>query len=306
MTAQKDARTILAGGRRIELSNPSKVLFPDDGFTKANLAEYYAAVAPVALPHARGRPVMMERYPDGIAHRPLIQQNAPDYFPEWIQRVHVPKDKGNVRHPLIGTAAAFVYLANQACVTPHVWLSRSDKIFNPDQLIFDLDPPKDGYEEARRTALQVRDLLAELGLTALVRTSGGKGLHVLVPLDRSESYQAVRPFAEKVAAELERRDPERLTTEFRKEARRGRLFLDVTRNAYAQTTPATYAVRALPGAPVATPLDWSEVEDAHVTPGRFTIRTVPRRLDRDGDPWKGLARKGRSLRQARNMLAKTG
>ena len=299
----KEVVTIAVGGRRIDVSNPSKVLFPDDGITKIGLAEYYAAVAPYALPYAKQRPVMMERYPDGIAHRPLIQQNAPDYFPEWIERVHVPKDKGNVRHPIIGTAAAFVYLANQACVTPHVWLSRADKIFNPDQLIFDLDPPSGGFEDARRAALQVRDLLAELGLPAFVRTSGGKGLHVLVPLDRSEPYEGVRPFAESVAAELARRDPDRLTTEFRKEARKGRLFLDVTRDAYAQTTPATYAVRARPGAPVATPLDWSEVEDRRVTPDRFTLRTVPKRLERDGDVWKGLKRRARSIRAARAKLA---
>jgi len=254
--ASKEVVTIAANGRRIDVSNPSKVLFPDDGITKAELAEYYAAVAPYAVPYAKQRPVMMERYPDGIAHRPLIQQNAPDYFPEWIERIHVPKDKGNVRHPVIDSAAAFVYLAGQACVTPHVWLSRADRIRHPDQLIFDLDPPHGGFEEARRTALQVRNLLAELGLPAFVRTSGGKGLHVLVPLDRSEPYDTVRPFAEDVAAELARRDPDRLSTEHRIANRGGRLYLDVTRNAYAQTTPATYAVRARPGAP--------EIGRAHV------------------------------------------
>jgi len=302
--SEQAAQVIVAGGRRIELSNPSKVLFPDDGITKADLAEYYAAVAPFALPHARRRPVMMERYPDGIGRRPLIQQNAPDYFPDWIERVHVPKEKGNVRHPLIDVPAAFVYLANQACVTPHVWLSRTDKIRHPDQLVFDLDPPSDGFEAARRTALLVRDVLEEVGLPPFVRTSGGKGLHVLVPLDRSEPYETVRAFAEEVAQELVRRDPERLTTEHRIAARDGRLYVDVTRNAYAQTTPATYAVRARPGAPVATPLDWSEVEDRKILPDRFTLRTVPTRLERDGDLWKGMMRRARSLRAARGKLAR--
>jgi bifunctional non-homologous end joining protein LigD len=248
---------------------------------------------------------MMERYPDGIEHPPLIQQNAPDYFPEWIERVHVPKEKGNVRHPLIDVPAAFVYLANQACVTPHVWLSRMDKIRHPDQLVLDLDPPSDGFEAARRTALLVRDVLEELGLPPFVRTSGGKGLHVLVPLDRSEPYETVRAFAEDVADELVRRDPERLTTEHRIAARDGRLYLDVTRNAYAQTTPATYAVRARPGAPVATPLDWAEVEDRKILPDRFTLRTVPTRLERDGDLWKGMMRRARSLRAARSKLERS-
>jgi bifunctional non-homologous end joining protein LigD len=254
------------------------------------------------LPHMRGRPVTMERFPDGIGGQRIMQKSAPEYFPDWIPRVTVPKAGGTVDHILCEDAATLVYLANQACVTPHVWLSRVDRPDHPDQLIFDLDPPGDEFGDARVAALWLRSLLEEVQLPSYVKTTGGKGLHVVVPLDRRSDFDTVRRFAMDLAAVLARRHPERLTVEQRRRERQGRLYLDTMRNAYAQTVAAPYAVRARPGATVATPLHWDEVEDASLRPDRFTIKTIGERLERVADPWKGIQRRGRSLTRARDRL----
>jgi len=289
------------GRYTVEVSSRDKVLFPGDGFTKGDLIEYYARIADRMVPLVAGRPLSLERYPDGIERERVFQQKVPQYFPGWIRRVEVRKHGGKLEHVVCENAATLAYLANQAVVTPHAWLSRADRPDHPDQLVFDLDPPDEGFEAARAAARSVRTLLDELGLPAFLKTSGGKGLHVVVPLDREEDFGAVRSFADEAAAELARREPDRLTTEFRKAKREGRLFLDVGRNAYALTAVPPYAVRARPGAPVATPIAWERLDDRRLRPGRFTIRTVFDHLD--PDPWAGMRRQARSLRRARARLA---
>ena len=287
------------GRRTIELSKTDKLLFPDDGVTKGELVEYYEAIGPWMVPYLKHRPLSLERYPDGIDAQQLFNQNAPQYFPDWLETADVDRvnGSGHVRHAVVRDTASLVYLANQACITPHAWLSRADRVHNPDQLIFDLDPP-DGFEAARRAAVDLRTLLDELGLPTLVKTTGGKGLHVHVPLDRTADFDTARAFAREVAGVLTHRYPKRYTTEQRKNARRGRLYLDIMRNAYGQTAVPPYAVRARPGAPVATPLDWAELDDVH--PGEHTLRTVLDRLDGSGDPWPRL--RGRSLTKPRQRL----
>jgi bifunctional non-homologous end joining protein LigD len=290
------------GRRTVEISNADKVLYPDDGITKGELADYYRQVAAAMLPHLRGRPVSMERFPDGIKGERIVQKDAPSYFPDWIERVQVAKEHGKLHHVVCEEAATLVYLANQACITPHVWLSRVDRPDQPDQMIFDLDPAGEDFEEARAAALSLRSLLDELELPAFAKTTGGKGIHVTVPLDRRAGFDAVRQFARDVAAVLTRRDPDGLTSEQRRDKRHGRLYLDAMRNAYAQTAVPPYAARARPGATVATPLDWSEVEDRSLRPSQFTIKTILPRLERSGDPWEGIRRQGRSLTKARKRL----
>jgi len=287
----------------IKVGKPGKLLFPDDGITKADLADYYAAVAKAMLPHVRDRPIMMQRYPDGIGGVPIVQQRAPDYFPPWIKRAKVKKRTGGtVSHALINNADTLVFLVDQACITPHVWLSRADKPERPDQLIFDLDPPAGKFALAREAARAVREVLDRLGLPAFVKTTGGKGLHVHVPLDRRAGFDEVRAFAREVAEVVARKSPRRFTTEQRKSKRRGRLYLDVMRNGYAQTAVPPYAVRARKGAPVATPLAWEELDDARLKPERFTLKTVQRRLAGGTDPWRGLARQACALGPARRRL----
>ncbi|MFI2609405.1 non-homologous end-joining DNA ligase [Kitasatospora sp. NPDC018619] len=294
---------IRAGGRTIGIKRADKVLFPDDGITKADLADYYRRAGRRILPHLRGRPLMLERHPDGIGGGRFMQKDTPDYFPDWIHRAELPKEDGTVTYPVCDGLATLLYLVDQACITPHRWLSKADKPDHPDRLVLDLDPPGDDFEPVRRAAARLHELLGELGLPAALMSTGSRGLHVLVPLDRRAPFDEVRAFARGLADLLAERYPDELTTAARKQARRGRLYLDVQRNAYAQTAVTPYAVRALPGAPVATPLGWDELDDPGLTPRRWTVATVGERLEGD-DPWGQELRRGRSLTAAARMLAK--
>jgi bifunctional non-homologous end joining protein LigD len=258
------------------------------------------------LPWLGDRPITMVRYPDGLDGQRFFQKNAPSYFPAWIRRVRVGKEGGEVEHVLCDKPATLVYLANQACIEIHAFLSRVDKLGAPDQMVFDFDPP-DGerFGDVRRAALWARDLLdGELGLTSFVRTSGGRGLHVHVALNRRAEFEEVREFAHHAAEVLARRHPDAITVEQRKDKRGSRIYADVMRNAYAQTVTASYGVRARPGAPVATPLSWAEVEDDGLAPGRFTIATIRARLDGGTDPWADFAESRHGLGQAAKRLAK--
>ena len=259
------------GRLTVALSNTDKIFFPGEGITKGEVIGYYHETAERMLPYLRGRPIAMARYPDGIDGERIFQKNVPGYFPGWVRTAEVKKQGGTVRHVVCDNAATLAYLANQGCIEMHIFLSRADRIDQPDQVVFDLDPPgTPQFPVACQTALRLRELLeGSLGLTAYVRTTGGKGLHVHVPLNRRAGFDDVRAFARAVAQRLERADPEKLTTEQRKDARSGRLFIDIMRNAYAQTVVAPYAVRARPGAPVSTPLHWDELIDAELTPAPF-------------------------------------
>jgi len=288
------------GGRAVAVSSPDKVLFPEDGTTKADLARYYAKVADTMLPHLKGRPISMLRYPDGIEGESFFQKDVPDYFPAWIRRAKVEKEGGTLEMMVAEEPAALVYLAGQACITPHVWLSRIDRPQRPDRLIFDFDPSGDDFGPVREGARRMRDLLDELGLAPFVMTTGSRGLHVTVPLDRSADFDVVRTFARGCAELLVARRPDHLTVEHRKAKRGGRVYVDTGRNAYAQTGVAPYAVRALPGAPVATPLDWSELGRAR--PRSTTIANLFRRLGRKDDPWADIDRRARPLAKAAERL----
>jgi bifunctional non-homologous end joining protein LigD len=195
-----------------------------------------------------------------------------------------------------------VYLASQACITLHPWLSRSDCLDRPDRLIFDLDPSHEDLAEVARAARIIGSLLRELELEPWVMTSGSRGFHVVVPLQRRTGFDAVRDFARGVAALAASRDPALFTVQQRKAKRGGRILIDVLRNAYAHTAVAPYAVRARPRAPVATPLRWEELSDPAIAPDRFTIDDVRSRLERDGDPWAGIAGRAQSLGASRRLL----
>ena len=188
------AEKITAGGITVPLSHPDKVLFPGDGITKEDLARYYADVADRMLPWLRDRPITMIRYPDGLGGQRFFQKNAPSYFPDWIRRVEVAKEGGTVTHAVCDKPATPVYLANQACIEIHAFTSRVDKLEMPDQMVFDFDPPDDQrFADVRRAALWARDLLADdLGLPSFVRTSGGRGWHVHVPLTRRADFDGSR------------------------------------------------------------------------------------------------------------------
>ncbi len=300
-TAEKEVA--LVEGREIALSHTDKVLFPESGITKGGLIDYYRRIAPVMLPHLAGRPLSLQRYPDGIAAQGFMQKNAADYFPAWIERAELAKQEGEVQHVVANDAATLVYLANQAAITLHVGLARIDRSDRPDRLVIDLDPSDDDFSKVRRAARQARELLEAVGLVPYLQTTGSRGLHVWVPLEPSEVFDEVRAFAAHVAKLMVAANPDELTTEQRKAARGDRVFVDVGRNAYAQTAAAPYTVRARPAASVATPLDWDELADGALTPQRYTIGNLFRRLAQKSDPWRDIERDARPLAGARARLA---
>ncbi|ARQ67635.1 non-homologous end-joining DNA ligase [Streptomyces marincola] len=302
MSARDGRHEIRVGGRQVAVTRPGKEMFPEDGITKEDLVAYYRAVARPMLAHVRDRPVTMERYPDGYHGPSFFHKDVPDHFPDWVRRVDVAKAGGTLEMAVCDDAATLAYLANQACLTPHVWLSRAGRPDHPDRLVFDLDPPGDDFGLVRWAATEVRGLLTDAGLRPAVMTTGSRGAHVLAPLDAKAGFDEARAFAHAAADLLAARHPDRLTTEVRKDRRGGRLYLDVQRNAYAQTAVAPYAVRARPHAPVATPLTWEEFTGGDIGPRHFTLRTLPERLARSGDPWQGLRREARSLTAARRRL----
>ncbi|CAG7645887.1 non-homologous end-joining DNA ligase [Actinacidiphila bryophytorum] len=291
--------TVRAGRRSVRISRPGKVLFPADGLTKADVAAYYKTVAPRMLPQVRGRPLTLERHPDGIDGPGFMQKDTPDHVPDWVRRAELPKEGGTVTYTVCDDTATLVHLAGQACVTLHRFLSRADRADHPDRLVFDLDPPDTAFEPVRDAARRVRGLLDELELPSTVMTTGSRGLHVLVALDGRAAVDDVRAFARDAADLLAARHPRTLTAEPRKAARRGRLYLDVQRNAYGQTSVAPYALRSLAGAPVAAPLTWDDVDDPEVSARRWTL------ADADAlaaaDPWRDAPRP-RSLGPARRRL----
>lgn len=300
----RDSKTLVVGRRKVEISRADKVLFPADGITKLDLAEYYRRVADVALPHYAERAVTVHRFPDGIDKDGFFQKAVPQHFPDWIGTVTVDKEDGTITHVVVGDAATLVYLADQACITHHLSLFRIDQPSRPDRLVFDLDPADDDFAKVRLTARHLRDLLNELGLTSFLQTTGSRGLHVVVPLRRETGFDEVRDFARRVGAELVRRHPGDVTIAQRKDQRGTAVFIDYLRNAYGQTAVAPYAVRALPGAPVATPIDWKELDRADLTPRRYTLRSVLRRLGQKQDPWAGMGRHAQTLARPVEALSR--
>jgi len=276
-------------GHPVAISNPDKVLFPDDGITKGDLVDYYGRIAGRMLVHVRDRPLHMNRFPDGIARIAIQQKRVPDSFPPWIKRATVELHKGGtITHAVIDNAATLVYLANYNMITAHVWLSRLQAPEQPDQLIFDLDPSDDDFRLVRTTALNLKALLEELGLVPFVKSTGSRGLHVVVPITLGPGFEETHIFADYVGQRLAASDPEHLTTEFIKQKREGRLFIDLNRNAYAQTVVAPYSVRARRAAPIAVPIAWSDVESDALSPDGVTIRNVWDWVRDREDPWKQM------------------
>lgn len=287
----------------VVLSHPEKLLFPRDGITKQDLAAYYQLVAPHMLPVVRGRPVTLERFPAGIERKGFIQKDVSKGFPDWLERIEVPKKDGTVWYPLANDARALGWMANQNAITLHVWSARLPQLDRPDLCVIDLDPSRDEPEELRRAALAVRALLDELGLASWVKTSGSKGFHIVVPLDGVEGYEGVARFAHGVGALLVQQQPQLLTQEFIKTDRGERILVDTGRNGFGATFAAPYTVRAKPGAPVSAPCTWDEVESGAVTPQSFTLRNMARRLDDVGDLWSTLGTQAFSLARAREGLS---
>jgi len=277
------------------ITHPDKVLFPDDGITKGDLASYYEAIAPLMLPHLTGRPLTMERYPSGIGKKGFWQKDVSKGFPEWLERVEVPKKDGVVHHPVITDERSLLWVTNQNTITQHVWTSRVPDLYFPDICVFDLDPSRDDADAVRGAAIGLRDLLAQIGLPSWVKTSGSKGYHIIVPLDGKSKTGDVERFASLVGRVFVSLAPDHLTQEFSKVDRKGRIYVDTGRNSYSATYAAAYTVRAKAGAPVSAPCTWAEVEKGKVTPTSFTLKNMRARVKKAGNVWDDFPKRGKSL-----------
>ena len=278
----------------MRITHPDKVLFPVPGLTKLELARHFERVAPAMLPYVRDRPLAVQVFHEGIEGHGYFMKAVPDYFPEWVARATVPKRGGTVTHPLANDAATLAYLAGQNVVTPHVWLSRAEEPRKPDRLIIDFDPSGGGFADVRAAAREAGERLRDAGLVPYAMVTGSRGIHVICPLRRGPGFTDVHRFA-RALAEAMVADDRRLTLEWKKVDRGERIYVDVNRNAYAQHAVAPYGVRALPRAPVAVPIHWEELSERALKPDRFTVETIGARLDSEGDPWNGMARRARGL-----------
>jgi bifunctional non-homologous end joining protein LigD len=298
---------IQLGRRRVRLTHPERVLFPRDGVTKGDLAEYYVGVGGAIVPHLQNRPFTLKRYPDGIEGRPYFHKQAPKGKPPWIptRQFRTWPREGESRlvdFTLVNEPAALVWMVQMNCIDMNAWYSRVDKPDRPDYVVFDLDPPesRNGFAQAVRVAQLVREAVEELELPAHVKTSGADGIHVLVPIARRSSFPDTYEFAERVSRALEAEHPGLVTTEWLKKKRRG-VLVDHRQNGHGKTIASVYSVRPKPGAPVSTPLRWEELHEK-VRPRDFGMREALERIERDGDLFEPVLRGGQSLGPALRLL----
>ncbi|HEX5468456.1 MAG TPA: non-homologous end-joining DNA ligase [Gaiellaceae bacterium] len=288
-------------GERVQVTSADRVLFPEDGVTKGDLFAYYEEIAPVLVPHLRDRPFTMKRYREGAAGQGFFQKQAPRGMPGWIRTRQFrtfPREGGSrlVDFPRVNSRDALLWMVQMHCIDMNAWYSRVDKPDRPDFVLFDLDPPDDGFTLAVRVAHLVREALEALDLRSYVKTSGADGIHVLVPITRRSTFEETYEFAERVSRSLEEAHPGLVTTEWLKRKRRG-VLVDHRQNGWGKTIASVYSVRPRPGAPVSTPLRWDELTE-DVTPRRFGMQDVLERVSRDGDLYEAVLRGGQSLAAA--------
>ena len=286
--------TLRIGQREVRITHADRLVFPEAGLTKLDLARHYERVARLMLPYVRDRPLALQAYPDGADQKGFFMKSVPDYFPSWIKRATLQKKGGTITHALAQDVATLVYLTGQNVVTLHTWLSRTDKPFQPDRLTLDFDPSGGGFAEVRAAARAAGERLRDLGLAPYAMTTGSRGIHVVCPLRRGPDFPQVHGFARTVAEAMVADDPRHLTLEWRKADRGTRIYVDINRIAYAQHAVAPYAIRARPKAPVAVPLHWDELSDRALRPDRWTVKYIGSRL-KVGDPWAGMNRRARAL-----------
>ncbi len=281
------------GQYRFEVSERNKILFPEIGITKGDLIDYYVKIADVMLPHISGRPLNLQRFPGGIEEEGFFQYQRSDYFPDWIKTVITPRasDRRQLIHRVVcNNQATLAYLANQAVITLYGWLARDKNIKKPDRLVFDLDPPQGNFTLVKQAAHWIRELMQELGMKPYVMTTGSRGLHVVAPIKSSREFDSVRDYAKAMAQYLASCYPEQLTVEQRRNKRKGRLYLNVMRNAYGQTMVLPYTVRARSLAPVAAPISWEELDSSELHAQTYTISNIFHRLGQRNDPWQAMDR----------------
>jgi bifunctional non-homologous end joining protein LigD len=295
---------IQCGRYDIEITHPERIVFGKSGLTKKDLIDYYLNIAPTMLPYLNDRPISMQRFPDGIEGEGFFQKNANDYFPNWITKKPIAKENGDsINYVVIDKQATLIYLANQNCITPHLWLSKVDNLNKPDRMIFDLDPAdKLPFSIVQQVAKKLKEILDTLDLPSFYLLTGSRGAHIIVPLKRIHTFDEVRDFAHEVSLFLARKFPTLITVEMSKAKRGKRVFMDWLRNAYGATAVAPYAVRARENAPVAMPITWKELQKKGISSQKYTITNAMKRITIIGDLWHDMHKYAVSLKNARKKL----
>jgi bifunctional non-homologous end joining protein LigD len=295
----------MAEEHAVKLTSPDRVLYPEDGITKGDVFAYYERAAPTIVPHLRDRPFTMKRYPHGITGEAFFQKQAPKHLPDWIPTRQFrtwPREGGSrlVDFALVNTPEAVLFMVQNNCIDMNAWYSRVDKPDRPDFVLFDLDPPDDGFELAIEVAHLIRELLDELMLPGYVKTSGADGIHVVAPITRRSTYKQTYDFAEGASRLLEERHPGKITTEWLKKKREG-VLVDHRQNGHGKTIASAYSVRPKPGAPVSTPLAWDELK-AGLRPRDFGMNVALQRLEKRGDLFLPVLEDARPLAPAAKKL----
>jgi bifunctional non-homologous end joining protein LigD len=287
----------------VKLTNTDRVMFPETGITKRDVLEYYRDIAAFMLPELRDRALSIERFTKGIDVGGFFQKHWQKHYPDWIRSAELGT-KTVVRYPIADNQAALVYFANQGGIALHIWTSRVESPEYPDLLVFDLDPPDGRFDLVRFAALEIKEVCDSVDLPTFVKTTGSKGLHVVVPLDGRALFGEVMAMANRISKILCTRHPDKLTQEFYKKDRKGRLYLDVMRNALGATIIAPYSLRGKPGAPISAPIEWEEVEDESLKANAFTLKNIRARIDVLGDPWSNLRHRTGSVDDADALLTR--
>lgn len=290
--------------KEFKVNNKDKIFYPKAGYTKKDIMNYYEKISPYMLLFLKDRPVSMLRFPDGINGKRFYQKDAPDYFPEWITTQKIKKKKGGTTNYVIcNNKAVLVYLASQACLTPHIWLSKIGEVKKPDKLIFDLDPSDEDFKKVKFAAQIIKDFFeTNFSTKTYVMTTGSTGLHIFIPLKPVQKFEEVLKFAQDAALFLAQKHPKKLTTETLKKNRGNRIYLDVLRNAYGQTSVCPYSLRAIENAPIATPLDWKELKNIKSSQ-QYTLSTIFKRLGKKENPWNDIKENEVSLTSLKSEFA---
>ncbi|MCD6055134.1 MAG: ATP-dependent ligase clustered with Ku protein LigD [Gammaproteobacteria bacterium] len=282
-------KSVTADKHRIKVSHPDKLLFPQDRITKSDLISYYKEISPYLIPFLKDRPLTIQRFPDGIEEEGFFQQHAFAYFPTWFPTIKLPKKEGDVmEHMLCQDVGSLLYLVNQGMITPHRWLSTIQQPNLASLLVVDIDPPPNQFHLARKGAKKINTLFKKKNLTSFIMTSGSQGLHIVIPIKPELSFDECRAYVKNTIQPLVKDEPEHFTLEIRKEHRGDRVYLDIMRNTYGHTAVAPYAVRAIPGAPIAAPLEWDEVDDDELYSQKYTVKNIPYRLKCLSELWENF------------------
>ena len=300
----KSSAYVQVGKRKLELSNLDKVLWPEDGILKAELVQYYLAIAPTILNHIKGRPLSLVRFPDGIHGETFFQKNLPHWTPKWIEQAEIGDDKKSINYMVASEEASLVWLANLACIEMHQMHCRVHHRDNPDYFVFDIDPP-DGteWELIADTALALREPLEALGYHAFVKTTGRKGLHIVCPIEPKWDFDTVFQATKQIATPFVKANSKHCTLKIQKGARDGKILIDIYRNRPSQTIVSAYSVRGLPGGTVSMPLHWEQLHEIGGI-ADFHVRNVPDIVKSEGDVWEAMGAYAVELHTHRKTPAK--